>query len=717
MQQVLLNIGTGATSLIDAPVPALQKGHVLIRTRRTLISAGTERMLIDFGRASMLDRAREQPAKVKMLLDKVRTDGLMATIDAVRSKLDQPLALGYCNVGIVVEAGEGVTEFRPGDRVVSNGSHAGVVSVPKNLCARIPDKVEDEAAVFTVLGAIGLQGLRLAQPTLGETVVVTGLGLIGLMTVQMLRAQGCRVMGIDYNPQRLEMARQFGACAVDASASDDLVMRAVEFSRGRGVDAVIITASTDSSEPVSQAAKMCRRRGRIVLVGVTGLKLSRQDFYEKEITFQVSCSYGPGRYDASYEQKGQDYPVGFVRWTEQRNFEAVLDMMASNALNVVPLITHRFPIERAEAAYSVLTSGEPSLGIVLEYAEARSNKEAGSHTVVLDGTRSFSVATKPVVGCIGAGNYGGRVLIPVLVKAGAQLHTIVTTNGSNGVHYGKKFGFANASTNAAELFAQKQINTLFIATRHDGHARLASEALRSGRNVYVEKPLALSREQLAEVEAAYAKSAAEGAAPIILVGFNRRFSPHVQRMREMLRETQGPKSLSLLMNAGAIPPDHWTQDPHVGGGRILGEACHFIDLARFLVGGRIVGARAGAMRGRSGAAPSLDTAQISLEFEDGSIASIQYYSNGHRSFPKERVEVFASGRILQLENFRVLRGFGCPGFRSFRTWRQDKGHAACVQAFLRAVESGGPSPIPAEEIFEVSRVAIDVAEGFGTASG
>ncbi len=711
MQQVLLNIGTGSTSLIDAPVPSLQQGQVLIRTRRTLISAGTERMLIDFGRASMLDKAREQPEKIKMLFEKMRTDGVMAAIDAVRSKLDQPLALGYCNVGTVIEAGEGVTQFKPGDRVVSNGNHAGVVSVPKNLCACIPDNVEDESAVFTVLGAIGLQGQRLAQPTLGETVVVTGLGLIGLMTVQMLRAHGCRVMGIDYDPQRLEMARKFGAHAVDPSANGDLVLQAMDFSRGRGMDAVIITASTESSEPVSQAAKMCRKRGRIVLVGVTGLKLSRQDFYEKEITFQVSCSYGPGRYDASYEQKGQDYPVGFVRWTEQRNFEAVLDLMASNALSVAPLITHHFPVERAEAAYSVLTSSEPSLGIVLQYPETEPSEETGSRTVVLDGTKSFGAAAKPVVGCIGAGNYGGRVLIPALVKAGAQLHTIVTTNGSNGVHYGKKFGFTNASTSTAELFAQKEINTLFIATRHDSHAPLASEALRRGRHVYVEKPLALNREQLAEVETAYAKSAAEGAAPILLVGFNRRFSPHVQRMREMLRGVQSPKSLSLLVNAGAVSLDHWAQDSQVGGGRILGEACHFIDLARFLVGARIVRASGGAMLDSHVAAPSPDTAQISLEFEDGSIASIQYYANGHRSFPKERVEVFAAGRILQLENFRVLRGFGYPAFRVFRTWRQDKGHAACVEAFLSAVASGGPSPIPVDEIFEVSRVAIDVTEG------
>src|SRR5256886_783777 len=455
MQQILLNIGTGATTLIDAPVPARQRGHVLIRTRRTLISAGTERMLIDFGRASMLDRVREQPEKVKMLFDKVRTDGLMAAIDAVRSKLDQPLALGYCNVGTVIEAGEGGTEVRPGGRGGSHGRHARVVSVPEKMCVRIPDKVEDESAVFTGLGAIGLQGLRLAQPTLGETVAVTGLGLIGLMTVQMLRAQGCRVMGIDYDPQRLETARQFGAYAVDPSASDDLVMRAVDFSRGRGVNAVIITASTESSEPVSQAATMCRRRGRIVLVGVAGLKLSRQDFYEKEITFQVSCSYGPGRYDSSYEQKGQDYPVGFVRWTEQRNFEAVLDLMASNALNVAPLLTHRFPIERGEAAYAVRTSGEPSLGIVLEYPQARSKTETDSRTVEVAGARAQGVA-KPIVGCIGAGNYGGRGVLPPGVETGGEVEPFAQTKGPNAPDYGKKVGFSQATTTTAEPFVQTE---------------------------------------------------------------------------------------------------------------------------------------------------------------------------------------------------------------------------------------------------------------------
>ena len=713
MRQLLLNMATGGTEVVEAPVPARQEGHVLIRTQRTLISAGTERMLVDFSRASMFKRARQQPEKVKMLFDKMRTDGIMAAIDAVRSKLDQPLALGYCNVGTVIEVGAGVTGFKPGDRVVSNGGHAAVVSVPKNLCAHIPDNVEDEAAVFTVLGAIGLQGLRLAQPTLGETIVVTGLGLIGLITVQMLRAHGCRVMGIDYDPGRLDMARKFGAYAVDPSSPDDLAMRAVDFSRGRGVDAVIITASTESSQPVSQAAMMCRRRGRIVLVGVTGLELSRRDFYEKELTFQVSCSYGPGRYDSGYEQKGQDYPIGFVRWTEQRNFEAVLDLMASKALNVSPLITHRFPIESAREAYSVLTNGESSLGVLLLYPDTLSKKEAECRSIALNGAKSLRTTGKPVVGCIGAGNYGARILIPALAKAGAQLHTLVTTNGFNSVHYGKKFGFAKASTQTNELFAEKEVNTVVIATRHDSHARLASEALRRGRHVYVEKPVALTREQLAEVKSAYRDSAMGGAAPIFFVGFNRRFSPHVQRMRQILGKTHGPKSLSMLVNAGAVSRNHWTQDPEVGGGRILGEACHFIDLARFLIGARIVGASAHAMRRNNSNVSGQDTAQITLQFEDGSIGSIQYYANGHRSFPKERVEVFGSGYILQLENFRILRGFGSPKLKSFRTWRQDKGHAACIQAFLEAVALGGPSPIPAEEIFEVSRVAIEVAENLG----
>lgn len=704
MQQLILNVGTGETSVVETPVPCLRDGHVLVRTHCTLVSAGTERMLVDFGRASLIEKARQQPDKVRMVLDKMRTDGIAATLDATRSKLDQPLALGYCNVGTVMDLGRGVAQLHVGDRVVSNGNHASVVSVPKNLCAVVPENVEDESALFTVLGAIGLQGLRLAQPTIGETIVVTGLGVIGLLTVQLLRAHGCRVMAIDLDQQRLELASGFGAYAVDAADGHELVSRAMEFSRHRGVDAVIITASTRSSEPVSLAAQMCRKRGRIVLVGVTGLELSRQDFYDKELSFQVSCSYGPGRYDESYEQRGQDYPVGYVRWTEQRNFEAVLDLMSSGALNLERLVTHRYPIDRAKEAYTVLTGSEPSLGIVLEYSR-KTTEEPGAKTIALGRGRSIEPA-KPVIGCVGAGNYGGRVLLPALARSGAQCHTLVTNNGASVVHYGKKFDFAKASTNIDELFENSEINTVVIATRHDSHAALTARALRSGRHVYVEKPLALTLEELAEVEGTYLESTRNGKSPILMVGFNRRFSPHVLLMKEALRQMEAPKSLTMLINAGTIPLKHWTQDPEVGGGRLIGEGCHFVDLARFLVGARIANVKASPMRDGSGAQ---DTATISLEFEDGSLASIQYYANGNRSFPKERVEVFASGRILQLENFRKVSGFGWPSFRGRRTWTQDKGHTKCVEKFLQAVESGGPPPIPPEEIFEVSRVSIEVA--------
>lgn len=711
MQQILQDLGTGETRVVEVPVPAAGAGQVLIHTHCTLISAGTERMLADFGRASLVQKALQQPEKVRQVLEKMGTDGVFATLDAVRSKLDQPLPLGYCNVGTVARVGAGVNEFKPGDRVVSNGSHATMVSVPKNLCARIPDGVSDEAAVFAIIGAIGLQGLRLAQPTIGEAVVVTGLGLIGLLTVQMLRAHGCRVLGVDFDPARLELARSFGAETASAASPADLLAKAHEFSRGRGVDAVIITASTASSEPVQQAAHMCRKRGRIVLVGVAGLELSRQDFYEKELSFHVSCSYGPGRYDATYEQKGQDYPVGFVRWTEQRNFEAVLDLMASGAVQPAPLITHRFPLAEAGKAYDVLTGDAPSLGIVLQHPADDTGHDA--RTVALAAVPLAVPAGASIIGCIGAGNYGGRVLLPALAATSACLDTIVTSSGVNAVFYGKKFGFARASTDSAEIFNNTSINTVVIATRHDSHATLAARALRTGRHVYVEKPLALDAAQLTEVEEAYGVESG-ARRPILMVGFNRRFSPHVQRMQALLRETSGPKALTLLMNAGAIPPGHWTQDPQTGGGRILGEACHLIDLARFLIGAPIVRAAASAMRPAAGT-PSPDTAQLTLNFADGSLASIQYYANGHRTFPKERVEAFAGGRMLQLDNYRVLRSFGWPKARGFRTWRQDKGHGACVRAFLEAVEQGGPAPIPAAEIFEVSRVAIELSVQLGQA--
>lgn len=706
MKQILQDMVNGQTIIAEAPAPQVSSKNLIINSRVSLISAGTERMLVGFGKASYLDKARQQPEKVKMVLEKIGTDGLMATIEAVQSKLAQPLPLGYCNVGVVAEVGAGVEGFKIGDRVVSNGPHADVVKVPKNLCVHIPDEVDDESASFVVLASIGLQGIRLAQPTLGEAFVVTGVGLIGLLTLKLLRAQGCRVLAIDFDDSKLELARYYGAATCNPSKGEDPVAAGMAFSRGQGVDGVIITASTKSTDPVTQAARMSRKRGRIVLVGVTGLDLNRADFYEKELSFQVSCSYGPGRYDPNYEDKGQDYPLGFVRWTEQRNFEAVLDMLASGQLDVKPLITHRFAFEDAPQAYQTLTEDKAGLGILLQYTSDAT--ERGIRQIPLSPSVSFNTQ-RPVMGFIGAGNYASRILIPAFKAAGAQLHTIVTAGGINGVIHGSKAGFSEASTDMGTMLANPAINTVAIVTRHDSHAHFVAQALQAGKSVFVEKPLAIDFAGLEEVQMAYDQAHASGIGPQLMVGFNRRFSPQVQKMKALIESVKEPKSFILTINAGAIPVDHWTQDNTVGGGRIIGEACHFIDLMRFLADSRIVSFQARRMGDVSGVAITEDKATITLGFEDGSFGSILYLANGAASFPKERVEVFAAGRVLQLDNFRKLKGYGWPGFSKFNLWKQDKGQGACAAAFLQAIEQGRPA-IAVDEIFEVARVTIEVAQ-------
>ena len=702
MKQILQNIRSGETVVAEVPCPAAGRGQVLIRTSRTLISAGTERMLVEFGKAGWLEKARQQPDKVRMVLDKVRTDGLVPTFEAVRNKLDQPLPLGYCNVGTVMESGAGVTGLARGDRVVSNGKHAQAVAVPVNLCARVPDAVSDEAAAFTVLASIGLQGVRLIEPTLGEAVVVSGLGLIGLLSVQLLRAHGCRVLGVDFDPARLAMARRFGAEVVDLSLGQDPVAQAQAFSRGRGVDAVLVTASTSSSELMHQAAQMCRKRGRIVLVGVVGLELSRADFYEKEISFRVSCSYGPGRYDPNYEEKGQDYPVGFVRWTEQRNFEAVLDMMADGRLDVAPLLSHRFDVAQAQQAYELIAGSEPSLGVLLEYP----GEESLSEQVLRQPTVNLAPARGGAGGIafIGAGNYAGGVLIPAFRGAGARLRTIASASGVSGAHMGAKFGFEVAATSVQAVLDDAQVGAVVIATRHDSHAELASRALAAGKAVFVEKPLALTLEQLEQVREARDAALVAGKPGLVMVGFNRRFAPQVQKIASLLQGVPGAKAFVMTVNAGAIPATHWTQDKDIGGGRILGEACHFIDLLRFLAAVPITQCQTLRM------GEDDDKATISLRFADGSTGVIHYLANGHKSFAKERLEVFAAGRILQLDNFRKLKGFGWPGFKDMNLWRQDKGQGACAAAFVNALRDGRAAPIDFDELIEVSRITIEAAQ-------
>jgi predicted dehydrogenase len=557
------------------------------------------------------------------------------------------------------------------------------------------------------LASIGLQGIRLAQPTLGEAFVVTGAGLIGLLTIQLLIAHGCRVLAIDFDQSKLDLANEFGAEVCNPSKGEDPVSAGIAFSRGRGVDGVIITASTKASDPVTQAARMSRKRGRIVLVGVVGLELNRADFYEKELSFQVSCSYGPGRYDSDYEDKGIDYPVGFVRWTEKRNFEAVLDLMASGLIDVKPLITHRFAFERAPEAYELLTQGGSSLGIILQYT---SDSDSRRKSKVLLNERVSVGGGKPVVGLIGAGNYASRILIPAFVAANAELHTVVTSGGINGVIHGKKAGFGEASTSVESVLDNPAINVVTIATRHGSHSDFVVKALNARKHVFVEKPLAISHEQLSEIVNAYRGASESEMGSLLMVGFNRRFSPHVQKMKSLLAAVSEPKTFIMTINAGSIPEDHWTQDPDVGGGRIIGEACHFVDLMRFLAGCKICSVQVRGM-GRNDRLKTVeDKATLLLGFSDGSFGTIHYLANGAKSFPKERIEVFCAERVLQIDNFRKMKGYNWPGFTRMNLWRQDKGQNSCVKAFLDAISKGGTSPIPFDELLEVARTTIDAAD-------
>jgi predicted dehydrogenase/threonine dehydrogenase-like Zn-dependent dehydrogenase len=707
MKQVLQSLKTGLTEIAVVPAPSVKRGQLLISTTTTLVSAGTERMLVEFGKAGWIEKARQQPDKVRMVLDKIKTDGVIPTVEAVFNKLDQPLPLGYCNVGIVSEVGEGICDFKIADRVVSNGKHAEVVSVPINLSAKIPDEVSDEEASFTILGAIALQGIRLANPTLGEVVVVTGLGLIGLLTVQLLRAHGCRVVGIDFDKDRLNLARKFGAEVVDLGAGADPIKVTELFSRGRGVDAVIITASTKSSEPIHQAALMCRKRGRIVLVGLAGLDLSRDDFFKKELTFQVSASYGPGRYDPNYEEKGQDYPVGFVRWTEQRNFEAVLDMMADGRLDIKPLISHRFSIDEAKEAYDLIGANLPSLGILLTYP--RLSKFSNLKTIKLSPSNTPTIPTvdsQVAISLVGSGSYATAVLIPAFKEARVKLRIVASGAGVSCFHAGRKFGFEETTTDTDYLISDPHTNAVVVTTQHNSHAYFVSEALKAGKHVFVEKPLCMTLAELHEIQLAFDKNQTlQMPSQLVMVGFNRRFSPQIKKIKQLLNEVREQKTFIMTVNAGSIPMSHWTQDRELGGGRIIGEACHFIDLLRFLAGVQIASHKCFGMDSLT-----KDTVTIQLTFVDGSIGTIHYFSNGSKAFPKERLEVFVAGRVLKLDNYRKLTAFGWPGFKKMNLWRQDKGQKDCVKSFVDAIAKGGPSPIPMDELVEVSQIAIEIAE-------
>ena len=699
MIHVLQSLRTGETQLADVPVPKASAASLVVETRASLISPGTERMLVDFGRAGWLDKARSQPDKVRQVIAKARLDGLSSTIEAVRAKLDAPLSPGYCQAGVVRETGRKVTAFAAGDRVVTNGPHAEYVRVAETLAARIPGNVSYEAAAFTPLAAIGLQGLRLARPTLGETVVVYGLGPIGLLTVQLCNAAGCKVIAIDRSVERCEIAKSFGARILRAEDGRDLAPEVFQLTDGVGTDMVLLTLSTDSDEPVAQAAQMCRKRARLVLIGVTGLHLVRDDFYKKELSFQVSCSYGPGRYDPNHEEAGIDYPLPYVRWTEGRNFAAVLALMSEGRLDPSSLITHRFPIAEADAAYRLIASEEPSLGVLLTYDEKPS---ALGHRAIDISTRKTS-AGRGRVAFIGAGNFASRVLIPAFKEAGASLEVVASGGGVSATIAGKQHGFMRVTSDANAAINDEAVDTVVVATRHDSHAEWVTRSLGAGKHVFVEKPLALKIEELASIG-----NAARAASGILCVGFNRRYAPHVKLAKRAADERAGVAAISITVNAGAIPGDHWTQNPETGGGRIVGEASHFIDLARFLVGSPITALQVMPARTAAGKVVE-DISLLQLSFRDGSIATVQYLANGNVGYPKERIEVFFDAKSIRLDNFRSIAAWGLPGISTRLRQKQDKGHLRLVQAFLTAVKNGGNPPIPIDELLEVGVFAVEAA--------
>lgn len=703
MKQVVQDIRGGATATRDVPAPIVQPGHVLVANVASAVSAGTERYVVDLARRSLLGKARQRPDQVRRVLQKIATEGLVGTLQQVRAKLDEPMPLGYATAGVVVECGRGVSEFKPGDRVATAGPHAGVVVVSRNLCARMPEGVGFEQACYASIAAIGLEGVRLSRVTLGERVVVVGLGLIGQICVALLKAQGCKVFGTDVDPSKAELARVFGADEVGVGSPVEAVRR---FAGGIGVDAVVITAATPSNEPIEFAAEVARVRGRIVLVGVVGLNLPRPPFFQKELEFTVSASLGPGRWDPIYEEKGVDYPAGQVRWTAQRNMAAVLDVMAAGRLPVERLTSHRFPIERAQEAYELITSRrEPFQGIVLQYGAPEAKPQ-----------RRMELRTGPAsagtlgVSFIGAGNFARLVLMPTLERVGTfEYRGLCTARGLNAQHTGRAKGFAFATTEAREVLADDRTQVVVVATRHDLHAGLVIEALRAGKHVFVEKPLCISLEELEQVDEVV--RGLGSSCPMLLVGLNRRFAPATAIVREFLRGS-GPLSVGFRFAPAPLPPDHWTQDHEVGGGRIVGEACHAIDTCIAIIGSPPVKVFAESTGAGGQARPTDDRVFITLRHADGSVSSVAYLAGGDRGFPAERIEAFGEGRTAVIDGWDEIalwRG----GKVQRQAARKDKGHRGELETFLASVRAGGAWPVAWEEQRRVAEATLLAVRSLG----
>ncbi len=698
MKQIIQDLKSGETMLVETPSPMIKRGHVLIQSKYSLVSSGTERMLLEFGKAGWIEKARQQPERVNQVISKIKTDGLIPTLETVLRKLETPIPLGYCNAGIVIGFGSDVTEFQIGDRVVSNGHHAEIVNIGKNLVCKIPDEIDFDEAAFTVVGAIALQGIRLVKPQLGEYVAVIGMGLIGSITAQLLQYNGCKVIGIETDPDKIEFAKKLGIACILATDDDESYQNVMNLTKNYGVDSVIITASTRSDKVISQAAKMCRKRGKIVLVGVVGLDINRSDFYEKELSFQVSCSYGPGRYDHSYEQDGIDYPYAYVRWTERRNFEAVLDAIKRSALKVKDMIGEVVDLDNYQTIYQKLNQSK-LMASLIKYDNAIKNETTleafTSHKINKDSSG---------IGLLGAGNFTSTMVLPMMSKLNANISAIASSTGLTASLLAKKYNIPMVTTDYDSLIQDPKIKSVIIATRHDSHAGLVQKALRENKNVFVEKPLAIHSEQLQSIVDTLHNSKGS-----LTVGYNRRFSPAAILLKAHLAKSEAPMQLNFTMNAGFLPKDHWTQNIEIGGGRIIGEACHYFDLAAFLTGSFAKEVMAQSMGDTK---LSSDNVSILIKYQNGSTAVINYFSNGNKSYPKERVEVFQNNVIAILDNFTKLNFYGSNS----KNWSgtQDKGHKDQYKKWLSSIQNGGSEMIDLNSLINTSKLSFAVIESLKT---
>ncbi|MCP4665389.1 MAG: Gfo/Idh/MocA family oxidoreductase [Deltaproteobacteria bacterium] len=708
MRQLTQNLKDGAMAILEVPAPLCGKGQVLVRNHYSVISAGTEGKTVKDARSGYIGKARARQEEVRQVANLARTEGLSSTYKMVMNKLHAPSPLGYSCAGEVMGIGEGVGDLKIGDRVACGGGdavHAEVVSVARNLCARIPEGMGLKSAAFATIGAIAMQGVRQSDLRLGENCVMIGLGLIGQLSIQLLNAAGVLTYGIDIDPGRVELAGLAGAALALERNRGDLEQIIMETTSGYGTDAVMITAGTSSLDPVELAGALCRKKGKVIVVGGVPTGFSRENYYKKELDLRMSSSYGPGRYDPTYEEKGLDYPYGYVRWTENRNMQAYLQLLKDGKLNMDKLITHEFEFQNAPQAYQmILDKDETYCGIVLQYDTAKEQKQGK----VKIASQPLDIGHGPCavrVGFIGAGSFAQNFLLPNLTRSVEKVG-VATAHGETSRHAADKYGFKYATGDADEIISDENINTVFIATRHNLHAEYVLKALKAGKHVFVEKPLCLTMQELKDIVEVYtSQSGTPNSKSIMMVGYNRRFSPLIQKLKEIL-PADIPKAIHYRINAGSVAPDHWIHDKEIGGGRIIGEICHFIDLAMYIADDMIASVSATMMESSMNL---MDTLAINVSFKNGGIASISYFSNGSKSLNKEYIEVFCANQVVAIDDFKKMI-FYAKGKKKFGFRKQEKGHAQEVRQFLKAAEESGPCPIPFDNLYTVSITTFKAVE-------